>query len=237
MTIKKFVLAPAVFALVALFGANVALAAGPALSVGITPVVVTQNGTAATPNVTFATLRLSATSSTEDILVTAIPMNVTAGNGGSTSNLSNCRVVNLSNGSVLNTGSNVSSFIQNGANSVTLDTPLRVNAGSMIDVAVRCDIIASNALNNTYAFTVNPSAVVARSATTNTGFTPTSGEGVPTAPISVTTTGTTGTTIPVIIPGLPNTGMGGNASANVALLAAAGLITAAGFAYTRRFAR
>ncbi|MDB5254007.1 MAG: hypothetical protein JWL80_73 [Parcubacteria group bacterium] len=237
MKIKKFVLAPAVFALVALFGANVALAAGPALSVGMTPVIVTQNGTAATPNVTFATLRLSATSSTEDILVSAIPMTVTAGNGGSTSNLSNCRVVNLSNGSVLNTGSNVSSFINNGSNSITLDTPLRIAAGTMVDVAIRCNIIASNAINNTYSVSVSPFSVVARSASTNTGFTPTAGEGVPTPPIMVTTTGTIGTTIPVIIPGLPNTGMGGNASTNVALLALAGLVTAAGFAYTRRFAR
>ena len=229
---KKFVLVP-VLALFALFGAHSASAAGPALMVGINPMVVTQNGTAATPNVTFANIRLSAASSTEDMFVSSLPVSITAANGGSTSNLTNCRAVNTSNGMTLNTGANSRSSVLSGTNTFMFDSPIRIAAGNYVDVAVRCDILASNAVNNTYAFNLNPLSVAATSAVSGAGVATSIGMGVPTAPISVTTTGTTG----VIIPGLPNTGMGGSASTNIALLALAGMVTAAGVVFSRRFAR
>ena len=228
--LRKLLIVPALV-LAASLGASVAMASA-VFSVGITPVIVTQNGPAATPNVTLATIRMNAVGSTDDILVSALPLSMTASNGGTVSNLNNCRVVNLSNNSQqLNSGSNIPSSIFNGSNSITLDTPLRVPAGSIVDVAVKCNIIASAAVNNTYAVNIDPLAVVARSAVNGLQITPSVGTGAP-VQTGVVTTSSAGT---VIIPGLPNTGMGGNTSTNVALIAFAGLVTAAGgYAAVRR---
>lgn len=237
-TLKKFIVTPVALALFALISLNPtsAFAQGPMLMVGYTPIVVTQNGTAATPNVTLATVRLSAASSTEDINVSRLPVTLGVGSGATPSNLSSCRAINLSNNSTLTTGSNVPSSMLIGSNSMMFDSSLRIPAGSYVDVAIQCNILASNAVGNTYFVTVDPASVTATSALSGTPVIATMGEGVPTPAVSIITTGSS-TSGGVIVPGLPNTGAGGSASTSAALLFASVALLGAGVVYTRKFAR
>lgn len=238
MTLKQIFLAPIALLLVSLLslGAITAEAYGPTLQVGLDPLTITQNGPNATYGVTFANIRLDATASSEDILVSRIPMSLNLGNGASASNLQNCRAVNSANPTFpLNTGGNTMYSMSGSAlNTFNLDTPLRVSMGSAAIVSIVCDIAASNAINNTYQFTINPANVVATSAVTNTTVIPSTGNGVIVGNgTSVVTTGNSGSVSP-IIPTLPNTGAGGEAAGNIALIIGSLVLLGTGIIYTSR---
>ena len=238
MTLKNMLLSPLALALVFMmsFGAVTAEAAGPTLLVGLNPLTVTQNGPSAVFGVTFANIRLDATPSSEDILVSSIPMSLSVGNGAVPQNLQNCRAVNQNNPGVpLNTGTNAMPTVSaNTLNTFTLDSPLRVAMGNAVIVSIVCDIAASNAINNTYQFTVNPANVAATSATTDTTVTPSAGQGVIVGNgTSVVTTGGTGG---VVVPTLPSTGDGGDATQNIALILGSLALLGAGIVYTRKVA-
>jgi hypothetical protein len=241
MTFKKLLVAPLTLAFVALvgFGPLSASAAGPVLLVGLNPLTVTQTGPAAAPNTVFANIRFDAGLSTEDILVSRIPLTLNVGGGAFASNLLNCRVVNQNTTFPLNSNGNVMNGVSStNLNTFVLDNPLRVTAGTATIVSVMCDIAASNAIGNTYQFTINPASVVATSAVSGAFVTPGIGNGVIVGNgTSVTTSGSTGTVFPIVTPGLPNTGAGGDATLNIALLIGALVVAGASIAYTRNVAR
>jgi len=238
-TLKNIVLSPLALVLTMSlsFGAVTASAAGPTLLVGLNPLTVTQNGPSATFGVTFANIRLDATPSNEDILVSRIPLSLNVGGGALASNLQNCRVVNANNTSLaLNTGGNaMPSVNSNTLNTFVFDSPIRVPLGNSVVVSLICDIAATNAINNTYQFTVNPVNVTATSAITNSTVTPSAGQGVVVGNgVSVITTG--GTVGGTVIPILPNTGAGGAAPLNIALILGALALLGAGIVYNRKLA-
>lgn len=236
---KKLLLSPIALGLTMLLslGAVTAEAAGPTLLVGLNPLTVTQNGPSATYGVTFANIRLDATASNEDILVSRIPLNLNVGNGASASNLQNLRIVNSANTSfALNTGGNAKFSVgANSLNTFVLDTPIRVPAGSAVVVSLIGDIAPSNAISNTYQFTINPNAVIASSALTNSVVIPSAGQGVIVGGGTsvVTTGGTSGSTF---VPTLPSTGAGGEAGLNIALILGSLVVLGASIVYTKKMA-
>lgn len=194
------------------FGATSVEAANSTLLVGLNPLTITQNGLSAVPNVAFAYVRLDASASTEDILVSRIPFSLNTGSGASASYLSNCRVINNTNNTaVLNTGSNSMNVLSsNNLNTFVLDNPIRIPSGGSVVLSVVCNILATNAVNNTYQFTINPANVVATSAVSGANVSPSIGEGVivGNGTSVITTNGGGGIFIPA--PGLPNTGGSGS---------------------------
>lgn len=237
MTLKNLLLAPIALMLISFLslGAVTAEAAGPTLLVGLDPLTITQNGPNPTYGVTFANIRFDATQSSEDILVSRIPMSLNVGNGAVASTLQNCRVVNSNNPSIpLNTGGNAMTSVSSSAlNTFNLDSSLRVPMGSSVIASIVCDIAASNAVNNTYQFTINPANVVATSAITNTTVIPTTGSGVIVGSgTSVVTSGGNG--VVAVAPTLPNTGAGGEAAQNIALIIGSLVLLGTGIIYTTR---
>lgn len=216
MTIKKLLMVPVTLTFVAFmaFGPMSAQAAG-SIQVGLNPLTITQNGPSAVPNVAFAYVRFDASASTEDVLVSKIPFSLNTGGGASASYLSNCRVINNSNNTfVLNTGSNSMNVVSsNNLNTFVLDNAIRIPSGGSVVLTVVCDILATNAINNTYQFTMNPSNIVATSAVSGSSINASLGEGVIVGngtSVITTTGGGIYVSAYVPAPGLPNTGGSGD---------------------------
>lgn len=179
---------------------------------------------------TVANIRLDTVTSSDDIRLSSLPITVATGNSATASSLTSCQLANAASPTVsLNTGSNVSSSLSSGSNTVTFDNPLIIPRGTVMNLLVRCDISPDLVSGGTYQFSINTSNVTATAVST----------GLP-AVVGVTRTTTPPTVPPVIppvIPGIPNTGFGGNATTNVMVIIGSVIAAGLGLAYTRKLAR
>lgn len=187
------------------------------VSVATTPVI-----SAGTNNVKVAEILLDSTRATEGVRLTQIPLSLSTG-VGSTLSLNSCSLVNMSGG----TGPIATFGAVTGVNTITLATPLVIPAGTRQTLALQCSV-PSTATPGTVSVSVTPSAFAGTGATSNNSVTATSG-GALSGLVVITNlpntsgpgTGTgTGSGSPS--PGLPNTGAGGTALFNLAILALAG---------------
>jgi hypothetical protein len=199
-------------------------------------------------NVNLATIRFDATGLTP-IMVSSIPVLTDyLGTPGAVTadDITNCRIINTANGVQLNTGNNVYTALFQGSNNIRLDSPLVVNVGTPAILALNCDVTAR--AGGSIMISVPPTGFAANSVLTSNGtsVTPTagvtaSGTVAPTSgTIVFTGSGSTPTTPvpPVVVPttpGLPNTGMGGNAAAVYALIASLAVLATGGFLMRREF--
>lgn len=157
-------------------------AASLSISASTTPA--SQNIVPGTSSLTLANLSLNATNSGEDVRMSSLKIRFTLGNGAQTSDLSTCRVYNGS--TALNTGSNVvNSVSSTTATSFVLDNSLTIPKGTVVSLAVKCDLSGSATSGSTYAVGVNSSDSFSA-----TGVT--SGSSVDPSQLIVTT-GTSGT--------------------------------------------
>jgi hypothetical protein len=201
---------------------------GAALNValGTTPVV--RPGAQDTP---MAVISLSASNSNSSIQVSALPISLSFGGGASASSISDCRVRPLGNlGTALNSGANVPTIIS-GSNQFTLDNVLTVSAGNSTSVVLTCDVSASTPSGGTVLVSVTPGSVAARVSGSSTTVTPaaaitTNGNAAPTSG-SVLISTTADTSGGPTIPGVPNTGFGGNTNLMVVLASAIAMILGA----------
>jgi hypothetical protein len=202
----------------------------------ITVPTIPQGGT----NVALGIIGLDAMRSGSAVTVTSLPVTVTP-NGAAISALNTCSLRNIT--SLATPISAVAS--QNGSvMTFGLSSPLIVNAGSTTNLVIVCNLDASTPVGSSFAVSLTPSQIAASA--NGTTITPAgalgdSGSALPTSgTITVasagsgngtgTGTGTGGTGIP----GIPNTGAGGNAVASVLMLALAGLLAVAGSLYLGR---
>ncbi len=115
------------------------------VNVSSTPVT---TGFSAGANQTIGTLTLSGVNGGGS--VTALPVAVTAANGGVIGNLSNCQVFNNA-GTSLTSGSNVINSFSTNGNTFTLNSPLAVNASTgTMTLSVRCDVSSSTPNGSTF---------------------------------------------------------------------------------------
>ncbi len=112
-------------------------AAALAITVASTPSA--QSIVAGSQGYTFANYQLDGTQSGEDVRFSAIPLYLTAVSGAAT-DLTNCKLYNGS--TAVNTGSNVINPAA-GANSFTLDQSLTVPKGTVMTLALKCDVSSS----------------------------------------------------------------------------------------------
>ena len=169
----------------------------------------------------IARLLLDTTNSTEAVRINSLPFNLVVGNGASASTLQNCRVYNESNlSSALNTPSSTTTPFYSGINSVNFNSPLILQPNTMTTLSLRCDVSGTLVSGGTYMINMETANVIATGATTG-------------LPALVTVRGAVVVPPVVITPGIPATGASGEATQNVAMIAASLLIAGLGFSYLR----
>ena len=205
-----------------------------ALSAGahtIAPRVALQFGTngltsplsASSSNAVVARLLLDTTGSTESVRLNSIPFNLIVGNGALASTLNNCRVYNEADlSTALNTSSSATTMFE-GINNIALTNSLVIPTNSMVTLSLRCDVSGTFVSGGTYTVNLNTNNVVAVGASTGLPAAVTIRGSVVVPPV---------VTPPVIVtPGMPSTGAAGEATQNIAMLAASLLIAGLGFSY------
>ena len=143
MTIKKMAQIAALSVLL-VAGSAAAQTAG-SVNVTATPVA---SGFSAGNNQNVGSLTLSGVNGGGT--VTALPISISAQNGGVIGNLSNCQVFN-NQGTSITTGSNVINTIASTGNTFTFNSPLSVNSTTgTTTLNVRCDIASSTPNGSTF---------------------------------------------------------------------------------------
>jgi hypothetical protein len=228
MSIKKLLVLPVAVAMLSLsFGiANAQVVApAPRLAVALETTGLTNPLTIGT-NATLARLTLDTTGSNTGVRIASLPLVLTTGAGATSTSLTNCRVFNETTGGALTSGVNIPGTLVSGMNSLTLDTPITLPAGTVTTLAVRCDIGSNLVTGGTYQFSLNTANVVAT-------------DPVSAVPAVVTLRGVTTPVIvpPVVIPTVPNTGAGGAAPMNIAIILGSIAVAGFGLAYARKAVR
>lgn len=227
MNITKLIVAPiaalAIFA--ASFGSAGAQVVGPRVALQFATNGLTSPLVASSTDAVIARLLLDTTGSTEAVRINSLPFNLVTANGALASSLQNCRVFNEANlSSALNTPASATTTAFTGINNIALNSPLILQPNTLTTLSLRCDVNSSLVSGGTYTVNMDTANVAAVGASTG-------------IPAVVTVRGAVN--IPPVVnpvpnvpvtPGMPATGMGGEAAQNIAMLAASLLI--AGLGYT-----
>lgn len=222
---KKFLVIPLAIATFVLgLGTASAQNVGPTVALQFGSNGLTNPLVASSTDAVIARLLLDTTGSTEAVRISSLPFNLVTGSGALASTLRNCRVYNEANTSVaLNTPSSTTTALTSGINNIAFNSPMILPANTLTTVSLRCDIAGDLVSGGTYTVNMNTNNVVATGASTGLpAYVTIRGSAV--VPPVVTPPIVTPTT-----PGLPATGVGGEATQNVAMIAASLLIAGLGF--------
>lgn len=220
----KLMSIPVALSLFAMAATANAQTASPTVGIQLLSSGLTSPLTASSTGATLARLVLDTTGSPESVRIGSLPFILTVGNGAQASTLTNCRVVNESNTSVnLSTPAGSSSGLVTGLNTITLTSPLIIAPNSVMTLDLVCDPSAGLVNGGTFTFSMNTANVAATGV--NTGL-----------PAVVTVRGAAPIP-PVVIPTVPNTGAGGEAPMNVALLLGSITLASLGIVLARRTAQ
>jgi hypothetical protein len=206
-------------------------ATGPALNVVFTATPVVRPGA---QDALIGVVTLSASRSNSAIQVSSLPISVSFAGGATAGSITDCRVRNVgSMGTALNNSSNIPNIIS-GSNTITFDSPLQIAAGSSLILALTCDVAGTAPSGSTLLVSVAPGSIPASVVGSSTTVTPTTGTTANgnAAPTAGSVLISSSASIPggPTIPGVPNTGFGGNtnllvlASSMIAILLGAVLL-------------
>lgn len=201
---------------------------GAALGISLGTTAVVRPGAQDAP---IAVISFSASNSNSSVQVSSLPISLSFGGGASASSVSDCRVRPLGNlGTALNNGANVPS-IASGSNVIALDNPLTVSAGNSTSVVLTCDVSSAAPSGGTILISVTPSTVPATVSGSSVSVTPTAattanGNAGPTSGSVLISTSAPITDGP-LIPGVPNTGFGGETNLMVVAASAIAIILGA----------
>lgn len=226
MKIQKLLTIPVMAAVLTLGMASGAGAQviGPKVALQFATNGLTSPLTASSSDAVIARLLLDTTGSTEAVRVNGLPFNLVTGSGSLASTLQNCRVYNESNlSSALNTPASATTTAFTGVNNVAFNSALILQPNTLTTVSLRCDINGTLVSGGTYTVNMDTSNVVATGATTGLPAAVTIRGAVVVPPVVVPPVTTT--------PGLPTTGASGEATQNLAMIAASFLVAALGFSY------
>jgi hypothetical protein len=137
------------------FSMNTMTVKGAALAVGVSSSPASQTFTAGATDLTMANVQLDASQSGEDVRISALPIRLTAAGGGVIADLSSCRLFNGS--TQLNSGSNVPSSLSTSgtATTFTLDNTLTIPKGTVMTIALKCNVSSSASGNYVWSVTVS----------------------------------------------------------------------------------
>ncbi len=178
-------------------------------------------------NAIVGIITLDATKSSQPIVVTSMPIAVSASGGANLSALSGCYLSNM-NGVALSTGGNALTSVT-GNDTLRLDTPLTIPGGQGMLLVLHCSVASSAPVGSQLMFSFAPAAFMATAngmpVTVMQGMMSNGQAGTNSATITVTAQGTSPSdTGSPSTPGTPNTGAGGGAATNVVILMLTGLI-------------
>lgn len=233
--LNKFLVIPVVLALFALTLPGVASAQNAARLV----ISGVQDGTstaeAGEDGVRMATFDFDVQGTTEEVRILRTPAVLSLSGGAEASDLSNCRVFNTAGaGNPLSSGTNIINNVIVGENTFLLDEPLVITNGGSARLAIECNISSSANVGSSYQFGINTANVVATLGASSVRI------------LTVDLTGGTAVVFPnlpptipapVIVPGMPSTGMGGDASSNFVLMGSLIALAALGLGYSRKAVR
>jgi hypothetical protein len=94
----------------------------------------------------------SITGNTNGAGIISVPVMVTATNGATPGNLTNCQIYNA-NGVALNSGNNVVSSLS-ATNTFVLDTPLPISSGVTTNLSIRCNVSSATPGSSAFQLTV-----------------------------------------------------------------------------------
>jgi hypothetical protein len=201
----------------------------PALGVMLNTVQTVPTGT---QNAILGIITLDGTGSGTNTNITSIPLTLTE-SGATPNDFTNCALRSATNfAGSLNTGTNAVGTPMNngGVTSFYLDTPFSVPAGSGQLMELTCNIASGTPIGSSVTVSINPANVLATNASNGSSITPTTSvSNGYTEPVSgtiaITAAGTVSSvTTTTTTPGTPNTGAGGNAAMNIALLLLSGFV-------------
>jgi hypothetical protein len=206
--------------------ASAQVTGAPLLSVQMLSSGLSTNVVPGSTNAILAAVQLNTAGSGDDVRISSIPLILTTGNGAFASSLTSCHIANANNISFpLDTNGNVPASLVSGLNNFNLDTPLVLTRNTVTTLDLICNMSSAASNGGSFTFSINSANVVASGNTLGTPAVVT----VPNAPIVIPITPVT--------PGVPNTGAGGDAATNIALISAAIVVAFAGYVYSRRYAR
>lgn len=168
----------------------------------------------------MARLVLDTTGSPEAVRISSLPFILATGNGAASGTLTNCTVVNEAN-----TGTDLSANsggLVSGLNSINLSSPIVLAAGTVTTLQLRCDTTSGLVSGGTFTFSMNTANVAGTGVSTGLPALVSVRGAVPVVPV-----------VPVI-PTVPNTGAGGDAAGNIALLLGSVTLATLGILYTRK---
>lgn len=222
MKINKILVAPMAAALLLAGSVVSAQTVGPRVALQFGTNGLTNPLTANSSGAVIARLLLDTTGSSESVRINGIPFNLVTGSGANASTLNNCRVYNESDlGSALNTSS-ATTTMMSGMNNVMFTNSLILPANTMTTLSLRCDVDSTLVSGGTYTVNLNTNNVVATGASTGLAAAVTIRGSVVVPPVIVP---------PITTPGMPVTGATGEATQNLAMIAASLLIAGLGFSY------
>lgn len=188
-----------------------------------------------TTNVAVSVIGLDATDSNAPITVTSLPVSITPNGGASAADIHSCTLRNTTN---LRLSLPATQTESGTMRTFALTNPLVVTAGTQVNLALVCSVDSTVPTGSSFAIAVDPSQVGA----TGNGVVVTPAAALDSNGLTLPTSGVvnvvspTGDDVPVI-PGVPNTGSGGGASAAILLLSLAGLLAVGGSYYFSRLLR
>lgn len=137
------------------FTMNTMTVKGAALAVGVSSSPASQTFAAGATDLTMANIQLDASQSGEDLRLSSLPIRLTVGGSGAVGDLSSCRLFNGS--TQLTSGSNVPSSLASSGTATTfvLDNQLVIPKGTVVTLALKCNV--SSSANGTYTWSVTVS--------------------------------------------------------------------------------
>ena len=185
---------------------------------------------AGSENVALATVEFTTPSGGQNVAVSAIPITATF-NGVPPANVTNCSIQNtLALGIPLSS----SATLGPAGSTFNLLVPAVVSANSTLRLALVCSVSVASPVGSTVTLSIVPASIPAT--VNGASITPT-GTGATAGAITITAstgTGTGGGTGTGSTPGVPNTGVGGDALATLLILALSLLAAYIGARVTRR---
>ncbi|MBX4195434.1 hypothetical protein KW796_00555 [Candidatus Parcubacteria bacterium] len=202
--------------------ASAQLSTQPRVAIQLLTSGLTSPLTASSTDATIARLVLDTTGSPEGVRILSLPFILNTNNGALASSLTNCTVVNETNSSVdLSVAPGNGVGLVNGLNTVTLSSPLVLPSNTIVTLDLRCDPSAALVSGGSFTVSMNTANVAATGIVTG-------------LPAVVSVRGAAPVIPPVVIPTVPNTGAGGNAAMNFALLLGSLGLATLGIAYTSK---
>lgn len=137
------------------FSMNTMTVKGAALAIGVSATPSSQTVTAGSQQLVMANIQLDASQSGEDVRISTLPIRLTVAGGAAVGDLSSCTLFNGS--TQLASGSNVPTSLSSSgtATNFTLDNTLTVPKGTVMTLALKCNV--SSSATGTYVFSVTTS--------------------------------------------------------------------------------